>query len=83
MTGKHPDGATRSSGHRGVQEFRGQMLNQKDRDAIIGFPCVKDGISQVWWRRHIVPVQPPENVYARGQSEWNIMQPLTVNNPTL
>ena len=49
------------------------MLNQKDRDTIIGFPCVKDRISQIWWRRHIVPVRSLENVYARVEErvEYN------------
>jgi hypothetical protein len=44
VTGKHPDGATWGSGDRGLPEFRGQMLDQKDSDAIIGFPRVKDRI---------------------------------------
>ena len=52
VTGKHPDSATRCSRHLGLPEFGGQMLNQKGRDAIIGFPRVKDRISQVGWRTH-------------------------------
>ena len=47
MTGNHPDGATRRSRHLGVPQFGGQMFDQKDRNAIVGFPRVKDRISQV------------------------------------
>jgi hypothetical protein len=52
MTGYHPDGATRSSGHRSFPELGGQMLDQKDCDAIVGFPRVKNGTSQIKCRRH-------------------------------
>jgi hypothetical protein len=31
------------------------MLDQKDRDAIVGLPRVKDRISQIRWRRHTAP----------------------------
>jgi hypothetical protein len=57
VTGKHPDGATWGSKHRGFPEFGGQMLDEKDRDAIIGFPRVKDRIWQDKWRRHTPPLK--------------------------
>ena len=47
VTRNHPDGFTWDPRHRGFPEFGGQMLDKKDRDAIIGFPRVEDRISQV------------------------------------
>lgn len=52
MARDRPDGATRRPRHCGFPEFGGQVLDQKDRNAIVGFPCVKDRISQVDRRRH-------------------------------
>ena len=52
VTGDHPHRATRCSWHLGFPQRCGQMLDQKDRDAVIGFPYVKDRVVQIEWRRH-------------------------------
>jgi len=56
MTGDHADGAARRAGHLGFPKVRGQMLDQKDRDAIVGFPRAEDRIPQVK-RAHTTPPQ--------------------------
>jgi hypothetical protein len=45
VTRNHLDGATWSPRHRGVPEFGWQMLDQKNGDAIAGFPSLKNRIS--------------------------------------
>ena len=50
VAGNHPNGATRCSRYFGIPEFGRQMLNQKNRDAIVSFPGAKDCISKVGLR---------------------------------
>jgi len=47
VNSEHPHCATWRSGNSGLPEFGGQVLNQKDGDAVVRFPCVEDGILQV------------------------------------
>jgi hypothetical protein len=57
VTGEHPNGAARRSGHLGVPELGGQMLDEKNCYPIIGVPGGKDCVSQVESRRHTAPFE--------------------------
>jgi len=33
------------------------MFDKKDRDTVVGFPCVEERSLEIEWRRHIAPLK--------------------------
>ena len=44
VAGEHADGTPRSSRNRRRPKFAGQILDEKDRDSVVGFPGVNDHV---------------------------------------
>jgi hypothetical protein len=55
VAGDHPDGATGRSWHGGGPEADRQLLEEKEGNAIVGFPGGEDRLAEIRRGRHYAP----------------------------